>query len=95
MLTTHENPEGILGIMSAIGLLVGLGKLLSSSEKLTPRLVVGRALVHAGLGAAAGGVTFLFPNANPFLLYATAAGVASLGSSAIEALVEHYIGRRK
>lgn len=95
MLTPHENPESVLGVMSAIGLLVGLGKLLSSSERLTPRLVAGRALVHAGLGAAAGGVMFMFPAANPFLLYATAAGVASLGSSAIEALVEHYIGRRK
>lgn len=91
-MTPRENPEAFIGALAAIGAGIGLGKLLASQEKLTMRLAVGRAIVTAGIGAAAGAVALLFPSADTFVLYSCAAGLASLGTSALEALVHRITG---
>lgn len=83
----QNNPEGFFAILAAIGAFVGLGKVLASTEPITPRLVAGRALTSAGLGACAGGITLLFPSADPLVTYGAAAALASLGTSALEAAV--------
>ena len=93
-MTPKDNPEAFIGILGAIGAGIGLGKLLASDEKLTPRLGAGRALVTSGIGAAAGSIALLFPTADTFVLYACAAGLASLGTSALEALVHRLTGSR-
>lgn len=84
----HNNPEGFLAILASIGVFIGLGKVLSSTEPLTFRLVAGRALTSAGIGAAAGAATLLFPTADPLVMYGLAATAASLGTSALEAAVK-------
>lgn len=88
----QESPLGFIAILAAIGAAIGLGKLLDSQERITPRLVVGRAIVTAGIGAAAGAATLLFPSADPVVLYGLAAGIASLGTSGVEMLLRRKLG---
>lgn len=92
MLNPQDQPEGFLAVLAAIGAAIGLGKLLNSDEKLSVRLVLGRAAVNAGIGAAAGATSLMFPTAEPLVLYGVAAGLASLGTSALEAVVRKKTG---
>jgi hypothetical protein len=92
MISPKDHPEVFIGILAGIGAAIGLGKLLNSDEKITARLVVGRAIVNAGIGAAAGAGTLLFPSADPLVLYGLAAGIASLGTSGLEMLVKKKLG---
>lgn len=92
MITPQSNPEGFLAILAGIGAAIGLGKLLNSTEKLSPRLVVGRAITSAGIGAAAGATTLLFPTADPLVMYGMAAFLSSLGTSALEAILRNRTG---
>lgn len=69
-------------------LLAGMGTLLASEEKLTWRIVLGRALSSAALGAAAGTVFLWFPNAPTAALVGVAASLASLGTSGLEKLLQ-------
>lgn len=92
MISPQEHPEGFIGILAGIGAAIGLGKLLNSDEKITPRLVLGRAVVTGGIGAAAGAGTLLFPTADPVVLYGLAAAIASLGTSGLELLVKKKLG---
>lgn len=88
----HANPEGFIAVLAGIGAAVGIGKLMAADDPITGRLLIGRALISAGLGAAAGAVTFLVPDANPILLYGAAAGIASMGTSTIEFILKKRLG---
>lgn len=88
----HHSPEGFVATLAAIGAVIGLGKLLNSSDKLTIRVILGRSIVNAGIGAAAGAVMLFAPDANPVLLYGTAAGLASLGTSTLEYILRKRLG---
>jgi hypothetical protein len=94
MISPHEHPEGFLAALAGIGAAIGLGKLLSSETPLTARIVVGRALIHGGLGATAGAVTLFFPTADPLVMFGVAAGMASVGNSALEVLLQTRLPRR-
>lgn len=48
----YNSATQVAGTLSLVGLIVGIGGLLASTERLTLRIVVGRALSSAGLGAA-------------------------------------------
>lgn len=91
-MTPQSHPLSFIAILAAIGAAIGLGKLLNSDEKITPRVVFGRALVNAGIGAAAGAASLLFPEASPLVLYGLAAGLASLGTSGVEMLLKKKLG---
>lgn len=91
-MTPNENPEGFLAILAGIGAAVGLGKLMAADDPITARLFIGRALVSAGLGAAAGAVIYLVPDAHPVLLYGAAAGLASMGTSTLEFILKKRFG---
>lgn len=88
----HNEPERFVAILAAIGAAIGLGKLLNSEEKLTGRIVIGRAIVNAGIGAAAGVATLFMPEASPLVHYGLAAGLASLGTSGIELILQRRRG---
>lgn len=88
----HDNPEGFVASLAAIGAAIGLGKLLASDDPINARLLVGRAVVTAGLGAASGMLMLWVPDAHPVLLYGAAAGLASLGTSTLEYIVKHRLG---
>ena len=91
-MTPQDNPEGFLAVLAAIGAAIGIGKLMAADEPITLRLFIGRAIATAGIGAAAGTVMFLVPTANPVLLYGTAAGLASMGTSTLEYILKKKLG---
>lgn len=81
-----------LAALAAIGGVVGLGQLFASTEKLTARVVVGRAIASAGLGAASATVLIWLPNL-PFVAQCgLAAALASLGTSGLERLLQRVVG---
>ncbi|TVQ82105.1 MAG: hypothetical protein EA357_10650 [Micavibrio sp.] len=81
-----HTPSLLPAVLAA--LLAGLGTLLASEEKLTWRIVLGRALSSAALGAAAGVVLLWFPHAPTAALVGLAAALASLGTSGLEKLLQ-------
>ena len=83
--------EGILG-MTLTGLLIGLGQILVSDEKLTARIVIGRALSTAGLSLVAGIILIHIPDAPLLAIIGLSALIASLGTSWIEKIIQHYLG---
>ena len=90
MINPKESPELFLAVLGAIGAAIGLGKLLSSDTPITARVAVGRAVTTAGIGMAAGAVTLMVPAADPLVMYGAAAGLASLGTSALEAALAKW-----
>ena len=91
-MTPQDNPEGFLAVLAAIGAAIGIGKLMAADDPITVRLLIGRSLASAGIGAAAGSVIYLVPEASPILLYGLAAGLASLGTSTLEYILKHKLG---
>lgn len=86
--------DAILG-MTFTGLLIGLGQLLGSEEKLTPRIIVGRALSSAGLSLVAGIALLQIPDMPLVPLIGLSALISSLGTSALERFIQNYLGLKK
>ena len=77
------------------GLITGLGNLLASKEVLTWRIVVGRAISSAALGASAG-FGLQFAPEMPFMaLVGLSCILASLGTSGLEQLLQRFTGSRQ
>lgn len=75
------------------GVLVGIGQLLASPEKITWRIAIGRALSSAGLGASSSVVLLWAPDLPMTAQFGLAALIASLGTSGLERLFQKFIGR--
>lgn len=90
----QEATTEVVGGLAGIGAAIGLGQLMLSGEPLTARRVVGRAVVSAGLGLAAGGVLTLVPGLPLIGLCGIAAGLASLGTSGLERLIKRWVDKR-
>lgn len=83
------------GIFAFVGMVVGLGQLFASQEMLTTRIIVGRALSSGGLGTVAGVVVVWIPDLSFAGQIGVAAGIASLGTSALERVFQRVIGGGK
>ncbi|WP_018868270.1 MULTISPECIES: hypothetical protein [unclassified Thioalkalivibrio] len=83
--------EAIIG-MALTGLIIGLGQVLASEEKITPRIIIGRALSSMGLALVAGIVLIQIPDIHILALIGLSALIASLGTSALEKLFQKYFG---
>jgi hypothetical protein len=81
-----------VGALGAAGLVVGLGQLLASEERLTRRIIVGRAMSSAGLGAASAGVLAWIPDLPLVAQLGIACAMASLGTSGLEKLFQRITG---
>jgi hypothetical protein len=81
-----------LSAATLMGALIGLGQLLNSQEKLTWRVIVGRAMVSAGLAACAPVLLLFFPAMPPMAEFAIAAVFASLGTSGLQLIVMRVLG---
>jgi hypothetical protein len=92
MISPHDNPEGFFAVLAAIGAAIGIGKALGQSEPLPLHVMVGKAITSAGIAAAAGATSLLFPTADPLVLYGVGAGLASVGIGAIEMIVHKKFG---
>lgn len=87
-----KEAQGVLSLI-AVGAMVGLGQLLASKEVLTARIVFGRMLSSAGLGAAAAFVLAIMPDLPISAQFGLAAALASLGTSGLERLFQKWIGK--
>jgi len=82
----------IIGALSLTGLVIGLGQLLASEERLTTRIIVGRALSTVGLALSSGALLLWFTDVPILALIGVAAGLASLGTSFLEKLLQKKLG---
>lgn len=81
-------------VLWAIGMLIGLGQLLMGPDELSRRRMVGRAIVSGGIASSAGAVLLWIPDMPSTALLGIAAGLASLGTSGIERLLDRIVTRR-
>ena len=82
----------ILSAMSMIGIITAVGQLLASKEKLTCRIISGRALSSVGLAISSGAILLWFANPHPIALIGVSAGAASLGTSFLEKIIQKKLG---
>lgn len=85
-------------LFACIGLLTGLGQLMASKEPLSWRIIIGRCLSSAGLATAAGAILLVFPGIPAIAQIGVAAALASLGTSALERIIQRALslgGRRR
>ena len=78
-----------------VGISIGIGQLLASNERITPRLLIGRALSTGGLAMAAGVVLVWVPELSMVGQIGVAAGLASLGTSGLERAFQRAIKARR
>ena len=78
-----------------VGVSIGIGQLLAGNERLTLRLLVGRALSTGGLAMAAGVVLVWVPELSMVGQIGVAAGLASLGTSGLERAFQRVIEARR
>jgi hypothetical protein len=79
--------------LAGAGLMTGLGNLLASEEKLTWRIVTGRCISSAALGAAAGTALMWVPDIPDVALIGLSCTIASLGTSGLERLLQKAMGK--
>lgn len=79
--------------LAIAGLVAGLGTLLASEEKLTVRIVFGRALTSVALGVAAASILVWIPGLPTLAQIGVACGLASLGTSGLERMFQKVIQR--
>ena len=82
-------------LLAGAGIVAGLGQLLASSEKLTARIVIGRAMSSAALGVTAGTALTWIPNMPLEASMGLACLIASLGTSGLERLLQKFLETRK
>ena len=82
-------------LFALVGVTIGLGQLLAGNERLTYRLLVGRALSTGGLAMAAGVVLVWVPELSMVGQIGVAAGLASLGTSGLERAFQRVIEARR
>jgi hypothetical protein len=89
-----SNPDAFVAKLALLGAAVGLGQLLASKEQISARLVAGRTLVSAGLGAAASIPLSwtLLPDA---AAYGLACGLVTVGTAGVERLISRFIGPKE
>ncbi|MGE6980730.1 holin [Kluyvera intermedia] len=85
-----QEHEKSLYTLIAIGLLVALGKLLTSDDVITPRLFFGRLILGGLVSTAAGAVLFQIPDASPLAVNSLGTILAIAGYQSVEI----YLRRR-
>lgn len=82
----------LLALVATIGLVVGVGKLLLSKEKLSLRLVIGRAIVSAALAIAGAAFLAFIPGLSQMALVGLSAALSVLGEQFLERLLNSKAG---
>jgi hypothetical protein len=73
--------------LAIMGALIGVAKLLVSSEELTFRVIVGRAILGSATSMLAGAVLLQIPNIPPLALLAIGSGCGIVGQQYLERLL--------
>jgi hypothetical protein len=83
----QEHEKTFLELL-AMGALIGIAKLLVSSEALTLRLILGRAVLGSATSTVAGVVLVQIPDLDPLALIALGSAFGIVGSQYIELLLK-------
>lgn len=82
-------------MFAGMGLFISLGQMLLCKERLTVRIVLGRAISTMGLAMCAGASLAVFPGLPLIAQLGLAALLASLGTSGLEIMVQRVFGAAK
>ena len=94
-LTTWKDDIELALVFWFIGATIGIGQHLLSPDRFSWRVIVGRALSTGGLAVVSGAMLMVQPNMCPLAQMGIAAGIASLGTAALEmAFMRFVIGRK-
>lgn len=80
----QDHEKGVLYLL-LIGAVIGIGKLLTSSEALTTRLIIGRAILGSGTSMIAGVMLMQFPAMPLPALVGIGSALGIMGAQFIEA----------
>lgn len=83
-----------IAVLGLAGFIAGLGTLLASNERLTARIVIGRAVSSMALGVTASLSVLWYPDITLETKVAIACGIASLGTSGLERLYQKFWNRK-
>jgi len=83
----------LAGTLAGVGVVVALAKMLASTEPLTWRVVVGRAILSGVLGLAAGAIVIFVPEITFIGQVSVACILTSMGSSALEPLLNRLTSK--
>ena len=90
----NETEVKTIGILAFVGMLIGVGKILAKGGPVCYRVAIGRAVISGGLGLAAGSALVVFENLSLPALVGIAAAIVSLGTSALERVMQHLFPNR-
>ena len=85
-----QQEDKTLLTLAIVGALIGLGKVLTSDEKLNAKMVVGRVILGAGVSMVAGAVLVEFPCLNNTALIGIASALGILGHTAVESMFRRF-----
>lgn len=88
----HEKSFYMLVFMGAV---IALGKLLASSEPITPRLVIGRVILGSALTVAAGAVLYFVPQLPMLAVMGIGSAMGIAGQQGVEAWLRRRGGLLK
>lgn len=88
----QEHEKTFLTLL-AIGMLIGLSRLLVSSEPLSWRLIIGRTILGGATSSVAGLILIQFPDLHPTALIGLACALGILGSTFIEEYLKKNVNR--
>lgn len=91
----YESATRTAASLGIVGIIIGIGQLLASTERLTLRIIIGRALSSAGLGASSSAILVVFPDLPLAAQLGCAAWFASLGTSVLERMFQRILGGRR
>ncbi|MCH7307836.1 phage holin family protein [Acinetobacter sp. NIPH 1852] len=88
-----QEHEKTLFTLVVIGALIGMSRLLVSSEPLSARLIIGRTILGSATSTIAGIVLIQFPDLSPVALVAIACALGILGSTFIEEYLKKNVNK--
>ena len=88
-----QEHEKTLFTLVVIGALIGMSRLLVSSEPLSTRLIIGRTILGSATSTIAGIVLIQFPDLSPVALVAIACALGILGSTFIEEYLKKNVNK--
>ncbi|MDI9768627.1 holin [Pantoea dispersa] len=87
-----QDHEKTLLQLLCIGAIIALGKVLTSNEKITARLVAGRVILGSAISVAAGAALVQFPDMSPLAINGLGSGLGILGYQFCEVWLRRRLG---
>lgn len=79
----QEYEKGFI-TLAIMGAVIALGKMLTSNEPITARLILGRVIVGSALSLAAGVALYFVPDIHPLALAGIGSALGILGLNGVE-----------